>query len=243
MRSSRTMLCAFIFAGLIGPAQASPDAPQSTVDFAMVRVPHKVAFSDRVEILEFFSFPCPHCNGFDPRLDAWARTRPNDVRIRRIHVAFGRKGDVHQRLYYTLEVLGKVDALRPAVFKAIHDDANKLRNEEAVFDFAAAHGIDRQRFIATYRSAEVESRVKAAAAAEERYRVGQIPIVFVNGKYVTAPFFFHKQPSLYERVSGFFRGHAQRDAREQDSAMRVIDALVNKELTETPRTGDPQRAR
>ncbi|MBJ7312555.1 thiol:disulfide interchange protein DsbA/DsbL [Rugamonas sp. CCM 8940] len=232
MRHIHSVLSAALLCGVLGVAGASPEAPVSTVDFSMVRVPHQTDMGSRVEVLEFFSYPCPHCNIFDPMLNAWAAPRANEVAIKRVHVAFGKKGDVHQRLYYTLEALGKGEALRGAVFKAIHADGNKLRKEQQVFDFAAAQGLDRQKFIAAYRSADVDARVAAAVAMEERYRIGQIPTVFVGGKYMTAPFYFHKTPSLYERVSNFVRGTEKRDAFEQKSTIQVINALVDKELQE-----------
>lgn len=240
MPSIRTLVFAAMLSGLAGAAHASPEAPVSTVDFSTVRVPHQTSSGNRVEVLEFFSFPCPHCNTFDPMLNAWAAPRAGDVAVRRVHVAFGKKDDIHQRLYYTLEALGKTDALRAAVFKAIHADRNRLRKEDEIFDFAAANGIERQKFIAAYRSADVDARVAAANAMEERYRISQIPTVFVAGKYVTAPFFFHKPPSLYERVSNFFRGTEQRDAVEQQSTLQVINALVGKELQDGPRNRTAQ---
>lgn len=240
MRRSRTLLFAIMLTGLAGAAHASPEAPLSTVDFSTVRVPHQTSSGSRVEVLEFFSFPCPHCNTFDPMLNAWAAPRAGEVAVRRVHVAFGKKDDVHQRLFYTLEALGRTDLLRAAVFKAIHADGNRLRKEDEVFDFAAASGIDRQKFINAYRSADVDARVAAANAMEERYRISQIPTVFVAGKYMTAPFFFHKTPSLYQRVSNFLRGTEQRDFTEQHSTIQVVGALVAKELQERERNRTAQ---
>ena len=44
----------------------------------------------QIEVVEFFWYSCPHCNAFEPKLNAWLRTMPADVSFRRVPVAFRR---------------------------------------------------------------------------------------------------------------------------------------------------------
>ena len=42
----------------------------------------------RIEVVDFFWYSCPHCNAFEPLLQAWSRKLPEDVVLRRVPAAF-----------------------------------------------------------------------------------------------------------------------------------------------------------
>ena len=44
----------------------------------------------KIEVLEFFSYGCPHCNDFNPLIHAWAAKLPADVVFRKVPITFGR---------------------------------------------------------------------------------------------------------------------------------------------------------
>ena len=74
----------------------------------------------KVEVIEFFWYDCPHCNAFEPRLEAWPKKLPPDVVFNRVPGGFRDDFVPQQRLYYALEAMGKVDDLHAKVFYAIH---------------------------------------------------------------------------------------------------------------------------
>ena len=82
-------------------------------------------------MIEFFWYECPHCNAFEPALEAWAKKLPADAVLRRVPVWFQ---DVpfaaQQRLFYTLDTLGLGPTLHRKVFAAIHGDRARLRTPE-----------------------------------------------------------------------------------------------------------------
>ena len=41
----------------------------------------------KIEVLEFFSYGCPHCNEFYPMISAWAAKQPKDVIDRKVREA------------------------------------------------------------------------------------------------------------------------------------------------------------
>jgi thiol-disulfide isomerase/thioredoxin len=57
----------------------------------------------KIEVVEFFWYECPHCNAFEPLLEAWAKKLPADVAFRRVPVGFTARHQVAQKLYYALE--------------------------------------------------------------------------------------------------------------------------------------------
>ena len=79
----------------------------------------------KIEVVEFFWYSCPHCNAFEPTLEAWSKKLPADVVLRRVPVAFRDEPFVaHQKIFYALETLGKVedpDLRRQLTDIAAHD--------------------------------------------------------------------------------------------------------------------------
>ena len=96
----------------------------------------------KIEVIEFFWYSCPHCNAFEPALDAWLKTAPKDLSIRRIPVAFNASFVPQQKLYFALEGMGKLDALHVKVFRAIHVEKLKLAKDDEIFAWVAQQGVD-----------------------------------------------------------------------------------------------------
>uniref|UniRef100_UPI00286BF704 thiol:disulfide interchange protein DsbA/DsbL n=1 Tax=Roseateles sp. TaxID=1971397 RepID=UPI00286BF704 len=86
----------------------------------------------KIEVVEFFWYGCPHCNTFEPQLEAWAKKLPSDVVLKRVPVAFRDDFVPHQRLFYTLEAMGKLDDLHRKVFQTIHVDKQSVDKEASI---------------------------------------------------------------------------------------------------------------
>ena len=95
----------------------------------------------KIEVIEFFWYSCPHCNAFEPQFKAWIERQSKDVVVKRVPVHFREDFEPQQRMYFTLEALGKVDALHAKVFQAIHVDRLPLNNAEQLAAWAAKNGI------------------------------------------------------------------------------------------------------
>eukprot|EP01034_Spumella_vulgaris_P030006 gene30006-37152_t len=95
--------------GLALPAHAQK-TPEEGSDYLALdkRVPVETP-AGKVEVIEFFWYACPHCNAFEPKLEAWIKKNPADVVVKRVPVAFRDNFVPQQRLFYTLEAMGKLD--------------------------------------------------------------------------------------------------------------------------------------
>lgn len=143
--------------------------------------------ASRIEVLEFFAYTCPHCFAFEPALDAWSRKQPADVLFRRIPVAFREVPFVlHQKLYFTLETMGLVDALHRKVFAAIHVERNMLDSPEKILDFAVKNGVDKAKFADVLNSFGVATKARQAAALSVGYKIDGTPALGVNGEFLTS---------------------------------------------------------
>jgi thiol:disulfide interchange protein DsbA len=100
-------------------------------------------------------------------------------------VAFNASFEAQQRLYYTLEAMGKVDELHGKVFQAIHKEGQQLNKEDTILSWAEKQGLDKARFKDLFNSFMVASKIKRASQLQEAYRVPGVPALGVAGRYFT----------------------------------------------------------
>lgn len=167
-------------------AQASPTAPVNGTDYATLSKPQATDSTGKVEVTEFFWYGCPHCNALEPALEAWVKKLPGDVVFKRIPVAFRDDFVPHQRLYYALEAMGKLEELHAKVFHAIHVDKNNLINLDQQAEFVEKNGLDKKKFIETYNSFSVQSKVQRARQLTANYAVDGVPMMAVDGRFTTS---------------------------------------------------------
>jgi thiol:disulfide interchange protein DsbA len=139
----------------------------------------------KIEVVEFFWYSCPHCNNFEPQLEAWAKAAPPDVVLRRVPVGFREDFVPQQRLFYALEGLGKVDELHLKVYQAIHAERQPVNREEGILAWVQKQGIDRARFLEVYNSQFVTTKVRQALVLQESYAVEGVPALGIAGRFYT----------------------------------------------------------
>jgi thiol:disulfide interchange protein DsbA len=172
--------------GFPGTLLAQAKKPEEGIEYltldkkAMVEAP-----AGKVEVVEFFWYSCPHCNAFEPKLEAWLKKPLSDVAFRRVPVAFRDDFVPQQRLYYTLEAMGKVDELHAKVFHAIHVERQALDKESAIVAWAEKNGLDKAKFQELYNSFSVQTKARKAAQLQDQYKVQGVPALGVAGRYYT----------------------------------------------------------
>ena len=158
----------------------------------------------KVEVVEFFWYSCPHCYAFEPKLVAWSKKLPADVVLRRVPVAFRDDFVPQQRLFYTLEAMGKLDELHQKVFDGIHRQQQPTNREELILKFAQDNGLDRARFQEMYNSFSISTKARKATQLQNAYGVEGVPALGVAGRYY---------------VDGDL-------AKGMDHALQVVDYLI-----------------
>jgi thiol:disulfide interchange protein DsbA len=118
-------------------------------------------------------------------LQSWVKRLPADVSLRRIPVAFRDEMVPQQRLFYTLESLGKVDELHGKVFEAIHKERVDLTREAGILEWVAKQGLDPQKFQELYRSFAVSSKARRATEVQDLYQVQGVPAMGIAGRWYT----------------------------------------------------------
>jgi thiol:disulfide interchange protein DsbA len=139
----------------------------------------------KIEVVEFFWYSCPHCNAFEPQLVAWSKKLPRDVVLRRVPVGFRDSFVPQQRLFYTLEAMGKVDELHSKVFQTIHGDKEPTDREDQIVAWAAKNGLDAAKFKDIYNSFSVSAKARKATQLQEAFQVEGVPALGVAGRWYT----------------------------------------------------------
>lgn len=139
----------------------------------------------KIEVLEFFSYGCPHCSEFHPIVSKWSSALPADVVFKRVPVSFGRpQWATLAKLFYALEASGDLTRLDAAVFDALHKKGARLYDDKSAIDWVTAQGIDGKKFADAYNSFGVISKVKRADQMAQSYKIQGVPAMAVDGKYL-----------------------------------------------------------
>ena len=189
-------------ASLALPAGAQ-GGPVEGKDFMRVAQPVPMT-GDKVEVVEFFGYWCPHCHAFEPALDAWVKKLPATVNFRRMPVAFNAAQEPAQRLYFGIEALGLVDTLHRKVFAAMHVERKRLDKDSEIADFAKANGVDPAKLQDAMKSFSVATKMRQSRQLSEAYRIDGVPTLGIHGRFMTSP-----------SIAG-----------SQERALAVADALI-----------------
>jgi thiol:disulfide interchange protein DsbA len=168
-----------------GPAPAKP-APQEGIEYVTLdkRVPAE-SNDGKIEVIEFFWYSCPHCNAFEPRFAQWLKTTPKDVVVRRVPVRFRDDFEPQQRMFYTLEAMGKLEALHVKLFTAIHGEKQKLDTFDTLSAWAVKNGLDKAKFTEVFNSFGVATKARRATQLQEAFKVQGVPSLGVAGRFYT----------------------------------------------------------
>lgn len=168
-------------------AGASPASPVNGTDYRTLDKPQQIDSGKKVEVTEFFWYSCPHCNALDPALSEWVKKQGDAIVFKRVPVVFRESMVPQQKLFYALEAMGKTEDLHKKIFRAVHVEHQSLDTDSTIADFVAKNGLDKKKFVDTYNSFGVATKVRRAAQLQEAYKVDGVPLVAIDGRYMTSP--------------------------------------------------------
>ena len=185
--------------GLNACARAEPAAEASALakweagtHYKLVPAPQPThVAAGKVEIDEVFWYGCGHCYALEPALERWKAGKPAYVEFVRIPVIWGPVQRQHAKLFYTLQALRRPE-LHAKVFDAIHQQGLPLSSRDEVearaqqLAFLKREGVTEKEFDAAYDSMSVASNVLRAEDFTRKFAVGSVPVMVVNGKYMSS---------------------------------------------------------
>ena len=167
--------------------EAQGTVPTEGTQFTRIEPAVPPQLAGKIDVLEFFSYGCPHCSAFEPTLDAWAKKLPADVNFQRVPVPFLMNAENFQRTYYALQTLGQIDALQRKFFSAVHIERARLDKPADIAGWMAKNGVDAAKFVDVFNSFSVVNSVTKAKKLTAAHRIEGVPTLAVQGRYLTSP--------------------------------------------------------
>jgi thiol:disulfide interchange protein DsbA len=192
MISFRQLLATAIAAVGFAAAGASAQQPE----FGLVNPPQPTEGGGKIEVIEFFWYGCPHCARVEPFVVKWVAAQPKDVVFKRVHALPSNAWLENATLFYTLEAMGKLDALHTKVFDAIHNEGANLNNQAVRDAWLTKNGIDPAKYAEVAKSFSVQTKLTRARQMTSAYKVDGVPQFYVNGKYVTNNSYAQGEPKI-----------------------------------------------
>ena len=172
---------------LLASGATLAQAPVEGRDYSLIQPPQPPANATTIEVLEFFSYACPHCSSFEPMVGPWSRSLPADVAFRRVPVSFLFNAENFQRTYFALEATGLVEQMQSKVFAAVHVERQRLDKPEDIAALVTKNGGDGATFLAAFKSFSVATAVTKAKKLQADYKIEAVPALTIHGRYLTSP--------------------------------------------------------
>ena len=154
-------------------------------DYTVIDPPQSSGGPGKIEVVEFFSYACPHCSDFSPLVTAWSANLPKDVVFRRVPVSFNRPPWARLAgIYYSLDATGNLEKLDALVFAAVHKDRINFDSNESFATWASGKGADGKKIADAMNSFGVQTRLKQGDQEATRYGISGVPAMAVNGRYL-----------------------------------------------------------
>ena len=156
-------------------------------DYELVKPPQLTQTGDKIEVLEFFWYGCPHCNKFEPFVQNWLKTKPNNVEFIKVPATLNPRWVDDAKAYYAAQLLGVEHQFTQAFFNARHKERKRFHSLDEIADFASKKtDVSKSDFLDAMSSSAVATKVNRATQLATSYGIDGVPAVVVNGKYKTS---------------------------------------------------------
>ncbi|PWC10812.1 thiol:disulfide interchange protein DsbA [Brenneria roseae subsp. americana] len=139
------------------------------------------------QVLEFFSFYCPHCYQFEQVYhipEAVKKALPAGTKITRYHVDFlGPLGKNLTQAWAVAMALGVEEKVSPLMFDAVQK-TQTVQNPDDIRNVFISAGVSAEEFDGALNSFVVKSLVAQQEKAAADLQLRGVPATFVNGKYM-----------------------------------------------------------
>ncbi|HDL7825591.1 TPA: thiol:disulfide interchange protein DsbA [Yersinia enterocolitica] len=139
------------------------------------------------QVLEFFSFYCPHCYQFEEVYhvpQAVKKALPEGTKMTRYHVEFlGPLGKQLTQAWAVAMALGVEEKITPLMFEGVQK-IQTVQTPDDIRNVFIKAGVSGEEFDAALNSFVVKSLVVQQQKAAEDLELRGVPAMFVNGKYM-----------------------------------------------------------
>ena len=191
MRALMLLLTLLLVPGLPVHAQTAPALPGLTEGVQYTAIeggkPFRQQGPGKIEVVEVFSYSCPHCAYLQPKLEAWQASLPKSVVVSYMHAAFD-PGDPFMLGYLAADAAKAVPLSHHRLFAAVHDTGELPRNatlQQVTSFYLGLPGINGKAFTAALADkASLGRTMLATREFQMRSKLSGTPTLIVDGRYL-----------------------------------------------------------
>ena len=157
--------------------------PQAGVDYELIADADPSRTGSTIRVDEFFSYGCIHCRNFDPELDEWLQTIPEDMLFARRPAAFSPSWATLGQGYLALEYARALSGNHQRMFRAVHDERRQFSSGQDMADYLDGTDFSAEDFMRAFNNPSVARALSRAERDMRRYAIRSVPTLIVAGKY------------------------------------------------------------
>lgn len=175
-----------VWLALVGMVMAFSASAAQFTDGTQYQTLNKPATGEP-QVLEFFSFYCPHCYQFEEIYhvpQTVKKALPEGVKMTRYHVEFlGPLGKQLTQAWAVAMALGVEEKVTPLMFEGVQK-TQTVQTPDDIRNVFIKAGVSGEDYDAALNSFVVKSLVVQQQKAAEDLQLRGVPAMFVNGKYM-----------------------------------------------------------
>jgi protein dithiol oxidoreductase (disulfide-forming) len=166
-------------------AHGTDSKPRFTegVQYVTIKHPERLSSSGKIEVVEVFSYGCPHCAHFAPYAEELRASLPKDAQFKLLPASFSPAWEPYARAYYAAQELGVLKRTHLALFKQKFEEGYPMNTLDELGDFYAREGVNKADFMAAANSARTDQAMRQAYALMTDWGIDATPTIVVDGKY------------------------------------------------------------
>ena len=138
-------------------------------------------------VIEIFWYGCSHCEKFEPQLQPWLKTLPDNVSFVRSPAIWSPIMLVHASAYYVAQVLKPSHDFHMQLFTrimALRNSNDVEYHKKQIAQLFTSQGITAEEFERLYLSTQVSEKVVSSSNLMKMANIQSTPTVIIDGKYV-----------------------------------------------------------
>ena len=191
MRSLILVLTLLLASALPVHAQPAPALPGLTegVEYNAIEggKPFQPQAPGKIEVVEVFSYSCPHCALMQPKLEAWQATLPKSVVVSYMHAAFHPE-DPFMLGYLAADAAKAVPLTHHRMFAAVHEKNELPKNatlQQVTAFYLRSPGVNAKAFNAALADkATLGRKMLATRDFQMLSKLPGTPALVVDGRYL-----------------------------------------------------------
>ena len=177
-----------IAAGLLLTSACSAQTPaaapyQLGVQYVAITPAQPLVNDGKIEVVEVFSYACPHCWHFEPYAEQIRKQLPKGVVFRMVPAVFSPAWEPYARAFYAAQKLGVLGKTHVALFKALHEEHQPLYSLQDLAGFYARYGVKPAEFLSVANSDAVDQQMMQGIRLTQAWGIEGTPTIVVDGKY------------------------------------------------------------